>query len=393
MSSKWSGAMSCNIFCVRVWQVCLLVLVHVAIQGCSIGDVPASLRVDTGNEPAYRDDDVRFRTTYYFRVVDSCRVNDGKDANSYDTDRAPFKVRKNGKLKIVNDTLYRFRMTGKGSALFNQIHFESGVLRAEQIDPFGTAVVLDEASNVFKVKLASTFREEDRRNDLQREVAQLRVLYRDMQSNTKEEPELFDLAMKSTLKAAIQAKIQLLATGSDTSPPQDVPGAESSSSSKAASSSVSEGEKTKESKPAKVESQSKVGEPPKEAEKTKNKQIPSILCPEGRPAKQSYLLYGPGGVRELDPDERLLMAMSSNSKPLISLLQELSGRQLRESQRMPSGMQGVVNERAWLFDLKKKLSKAEKTLESNAELEETPTSSQLIEQLLIESRHSPDAVK
>lgn len=98
-------------------------------------------------------------------------------------------------------------------------------------------------------------------------------------------------------------------------------------------------------------------------------------------------------MRELDPDERLLMAMSSNSKPLISLLQELSGRQLRESQRMPSGMQGVVNERAWLFDLKKKLSKAEKTLESNAELEETPTSSQLIEQLLIESRHSPDAVK
>ena len=346
--------MSCNILlCARMWQVCLLVLAHLAILGCAIGDVPASLRVDTGNEPAYRDDDVRFRTTYYFRVVDSCRLNDGVGPDSYDPERAPFKVRKAGKLKIVNDTLYRFRMTGKGSALFNQIHFESGVLRAEQIDPFGTAVVLDEASNVFKVKPASSFREEDRRNDLRREVDQLLALYRDMQSMPKEEPELFDVAMKNTLKAAIQAKIQLLATGSDTSPPQDVSGA-------------------------------------------KNKQNPippSILCPEGRPAKQSYLLYGPGGVRELDPDERLLMAMSSNSKPLISLLQELSGRQLRESQRMPSGMQGVINERAWLFDLKKKLSKAEKALESNAELEEIPTSSQLIEQLLIESRHSPDAVK
>jgi hypothetical protein len=32
-------------------------------------------------------------------------------------------------------------------------------------------------------------------------------------------------------------------------------------------------------------------------------------------------------------------------------------------------------------------------LESNTELEEIPTSSQLIEQLLIESRHSPDAIK
>ena len=47
-------------------------------------------------------------------------------------------------------------MSGKGSALFNRIHFESGVLRAEQIDPFGTAIVLDEANNVFTVKSASS---------------------------------------------------------------------------------------------------------------------------------------------------------------------------------------------------------------------------------------------
>ena len=58
-----------------------------------------------------------------------------------------------------------------------------------------------------------------------------------------------------------------------------------------------------------------------------------MLCPDGRPFARSYYLYGPEGVRELDPDERLLMAMSSDSKPLTSMLQQLSNRrQFQETQ-------------------------------------------------------------
>lgn len=332
--------MRSNYFCSRAWSLYLSIVI-LAVQGCAFGDLPSSLRIDTGDEPAYRDDDVRFRTTYYFRVVDSCQLNSGAEEKNYDTSRSPFRVKETGKLKIVNDTLYRFRMSGKGSALFNQIHFESGVLRAEQIDPFGTAIVLDEVNNVFTVKSASSFRDQDKRKAIQREIDQLRELYRDLAKGKVTEPELFDDGSQS-LRDAIKAKIQLLATATDISSP---------ATSDAGNQDLKKGQKT-------------------------------ILCPEGRPAKQSYLLYGPEGVRELDPDERLLMAMSSSSKPLIGMLQQLSGKQLRESQRLPSNTQEIANERAWIFALKKKLTRAETALEPSIDLEELPSSSGLIKQLL-----------
>lgn len=72
-----------------------------------------------------------FRTTYYFRTFDYCVARELK----------------NGKFKNVvvplTDSLYRFRMTGKSNSLLSDVKFESGTLRAWEIDPFGARVEYD----------------------------------------------------------------------------------------------------------------------------------------------------------------------------------------------------------------------------------------------------------
>jgi len=304
---------------------------HVAIVmllvSCSwrIGDVPAPLRIDTGMDPDKQDQYTRFRTTYYFRIVDSCRAEDGiqngdKSTSSQDTFYEKrldtFLVRKVGKTKILNDTVYRFRMTGKASALFNTVNFGSGVLRAEQIDPFGSKVEYDEGT--FKVKSGYNLRQKEMRDALREEIGELRELYIDLKKDLKDEKEL-----TAELRNVITSKIQLLNGGGAIAP-------------------------------------------------QKGPVSSTALCPDGRPIKHSYLLYGPEGVRELDPDERLLMAMSSDSKPLISLLQELSGRQQKALTTPSMGADVLMTEQAWILDSKDRLNEVSQQLNNDPDKQPTP---------------------
>jgi hypothetical protein len=71
-----------------------------------------------------------------------------------------------------------------------------------------------------------------------------------------------------------------------------------------------------------------------------------LLCPDGRPTQRSYFLYGPEGVRRLDPDECLLMAMTSDSKPLIGMLQQLAGKSLYGQQVQENEWKDIADERA-----------------------------------------------
>jgi len=87
--------------------------------GCMM---PNGMKVRSGIDPKYQDDDVRFRTTYYFRVYDFCQ-NTNPEIES-----------------IQTDSLYRFKMTGKAGSLFNKVHFESGTLLKSEIDPLGSNV-------------------------------------------------------------------------------------------------------------------------------------------------------------------------------------------------------------------------------------------------------------
>lgn len=187
------------------------------VSGCS--DVPKSYRVDTGIYPEYQDDEVRFRTTYYLRVFDLCPVD--RETDKYEKRMDVLTARNKGQLELVKDSLLRFRMTGQASALFSDLHFESGVLGADEIDPFGKTVDYDEAKKKF---------------------------------------EAFNGALQRYGVAR------------------------------------AEGAK------------------------------PTEKCPSGEPLDRRFYLLGPEGIRELDPNERLIMAMYTNAKPLINSLKYLGGQ-------------------------------------------------------------------
>ena len=114
-----------------------LVAVACACQMAAACAVPGHMHVTNGIAPQNADTNVRFRTTYYFRVFDFC----WNDKTTVDTGL----LYKN--IVPETDTLYRYRMTGKASALANQIHFESGTLDATQIDPFGASVSYNSDAN------------------------------------------------------------------------------------------------------------------------------------------------------------------------------------------------------------------------------------------------------
>ncbi len=139
-------------FGVALFLVCLL-------AGCSfLGDIPPQFRIDQGIDPEYQDKDLRFRTNYYFRVFDLCEGE--RDSVSPEPSGQIFGKNHVGPLRLRNDSLYRFRMTGKASAFFNSVHFESGTLRAEQIDPFGSNVRYDEKAGSFQVISAQQNKDE-----------------------------------------------------------------------------------------------------------------------------------------------------------------------------------------------------------------------------------------
>lgn len=284
----------------------------------TLGDVTPALRVDQGEHPAYQDEQVRFRTTYYFRIVDACKVEEGRSqsgiSDDYATTFGVFNLRQKGKLKIVSDSLYRFRMTGKASALFANIRFESGVLRAEQIDPFGSQVTFDQTTNAFRVVPASVSREQARRDDIVREVYRLLDLRNKFNDKSDDVTEI---------TRQITNQIRLLGNEND-------------------SGMGTVGNGTWGSK--------EISSDP--------------LCPDGRPIQRSYFLYGPEGVRRLDPDQRLLMAMTSDSKPLIGMLQQLSGMALHGQQPPEADWKNVLDERVRvseaLDDLKSVMAKQDR---------------------------------
>ena len=81
----------------------------IMLAGCSVAP---EHHVRTGADPRFQDKNVAFRTTYYFRVFDYCKGQDGKHPN------VP-----------ASDGLYRFTMTGKANTTTNNIKFESGSLK------------------------------------------------------------------------------------------------------------------------------------------------------------------------------------------------------------------------------------------------------------------------
>lgn len=119
----------------RRLPACLMILFM--IQACS---VPKHMRVRQGLHPDYQDKEVRFRTSYYFRVK-----------KPQDTEGSTKK-----EIGPNLDSLYRFKMTGKAGALANDIVFEAGTLHKDLIDPFGAIAEYDRENRRFKLNENNT---------------------------------------------------------------------------------------------------------------------------------------------------------------------------------------------------------------------------------------------
>jgi hypothetical protein len=119
-----------------------------ALASC---DIPAQMQVSQGVDPQNEDRDVRFRTVYYFRVFDYCEDINPAGKQPAD-DEHIFPEKRGQPLRLIKDSIYRFRMTGKASSLFSVVHFESGTLKASQIDPFGANVAFDDKNGQFFFK-------------------------------------------------------------------------------------------------------------------------------------------------------------------------------------------------------------------------------------------------
>jgi hypothetical protein len=263
--------------------------------------------VRTGDDPRYQDDGVRFRTTYYFRVFDPCGSSHCSQA---DEDA--------GLCRPKNDSLYRFRLTGKAGSMAS-VHFEAGTLMAHEIDPFGVTVAYDEGSNRFQFKSRHKSDEEAKKREQLAEIRNLHTLCTELKSQTN--AALMCEAALTTKVAALQPrgapKTDDKLQSTDVAKGHEVPNepaadAGKSGTSKGGMSNVI----------------------PTSAAETRSVALPQSYrnpdCALGDEKRRGFQILGPEGWRTFDQDERLLLAMSSSGKPLISTLKEISDRVLQQ---------------------------------------------------------------
>ena len=470
------------------------VLALTLLSGCSwLGDVSSNMRVDTGLEPQNIDSNVRYRTTYYFRVLTGCRI-DITDTWDRADDGTPFVKRVKGEFVPLNDSLYRFRMTGQAAALFNRVHFESGVLRKEQIDPFGSTVRYNEDTNAFSPGSADEARADATRHAMMLEIRQYRTLYRDLVADdtleanhraqlftkliimiedrldqikasrpqyetvqgpssgmagmsptetalTKLEQKLRDTEVKlvqastelgdsqNKLREAQKKVVEIKTNLSDVKtalaspdPLTDKPkqNIDTLTDELAAAEKVLASAETNQGVAEKhVEDLIKefttvkttIGTAHQNLTTAKQQTTTSLttlkakvedLLSElgvaattpsantrvatcgGKPSENKYYLLGPEGAKELDPNDRLLLALSVDSKPLISALQQLSARKFQSAGGNLKVLEDLLEERGRILDFRSILQKAEK----DAGQESTGPDQAKLRNLLIELRKS-----
>jgi len=269
-----------------------------SLSGCGgLTDVPTHMQVREGNNPENADTNVRFRTTYYFRTFDYCIDPTSKE-------RSPVPQ---------TDSVYRFVMTGKASAL-SKIHFESGVLHKSEIDPFGANVEFDENSGRFRYVSREETESRARQNETLDEIEGLLELRRRLQGpppKEGEEPPAEDPLAKQ-VQDIIGKRLQSLGAHPD-------PAA------------ATFDDKADKGKPG---------------------------CPAGSVSQRGFQILGPEGWRTFDQDERLLMAMSSSGKPLLGAMRELAGRALQEKPTAAAALLPVMQERLRLVRAQRVLDNA-----------------------------------
>ncbi len=177
----------------------LLIVVMVLLAGCAR---PPSATVGEGADPFHIDKDVAFRTTYYFRVFDYCVAKKLKNQEFEDV------------VVPLTDSLYRFRMTGKANTLLSDIKFESGTLKAWELDPFGAKVEYDPESRRVRVISPREVAADAKRAALKRDVKDLLALHSEIRKEGESDGGVSRSAVGGalrTLETGLQSKIEELA--------------------------------------------------------------------------------------------------------------------------------------------------------------------------------------
>ena len=301
--------------------------------------VPKHMHVTDGVSPQGVDTNVRFRTTYYFRVFDYCWTAGADLATG-----AAYQ-----KIVPESDTLYRYRMTGKASSLGSRIKFESGTLHREQIDPFGADVKYNRDIDGFIYRSRDDAKQEAKlaadaaaaRAASTRALGQFQTLA-DMLKADQTKPINLQMtaATKAKVEAAMQDALQRY-VGTLTAPP-DAKTLEAIDAANAAIAKLTARVEALEKPPA-AAPPSAVAQLKEElsAEIDKLKSTVASLegkavlgnidefCSIGEHRRRGFQIMGPEGMRPFDQDQRLILAMHTSAEPLIETLSEYSARILQ----------------------------------------------------------------
>ncbi len=293
-----------------------------ALGGCV---VPPHMNVTNGLRPDNIDKEVRFRATYYFRAFDYCwKANDRFGPRDYQS------------IIPETDTLYRFRMTGKASALGNRIKFESGTIPKDDIEPFGKTLRYDDAAGGFRSQSAAEVdaqRAEERADRLAAAQAAERAAIRALVATML--PMVTTLAGRTPLPPELAGAVTLLQQTMQAGAPP----LESDALAKAI-------DTLKADLPKLVEAAVKTGLAgvPEQVAKLDallaeiDQRVIAIEaakpgaglagCNGDGAIRRGFVIMGPEGMRPFNQNERVVMAMYSSAEPLIESLQEYSSHML-----------------------------------------------------------------
>ena len=306
--------------CHTVWRLIPAVLSVMLLGACT---VPEHMRVRAGIDPRNQDDHVRFRSTYYFRVFDVCRNPASGQVNG-----PPWR-----------DSLYRFRMTGKANSFLSQVHFESGTLHKDEIDPFGSNVVFDK--NLGRYRFVS--REETdaatRRNERYDEIRRLLKLLKEFPEILKEpDVQAATDEVKKLITKEVEQLIKKLPNGIENP--------------------------TANLDPSTTDSQAKDNSPQDKSDQRDGNTSPpdnsnAKGCPNGTELKRGFQIMGPEGISTFNQNQRLVMAMTSSGKPLIGALKELSGHMLAKHGSVSNLLLPLAQENIAILRAKRVVEKLE----------------------------------
>ncbi|MBD1557119.1 hypothetical protein HC752_09220 [Vibrio sp. S9_S30] len=361
-----------------------IVLCTFILTGC----MSSNVKWREGSQPDNKDEWVRFKTNYFFRVINSCEppkpriLRNAKDSilstnNGY----------------MLSDTLYRFTLTGKAHP-WNAVKFEAGTLLANQIDPFSTHVMYDKTSKEIKTASVGSTASINTTNEQQTKLdtinAEIKTVAEKLdkeqaKNNVKNQTLIDSYQRQLGLLENARSEIFRFLYGNKVEPPFELSNEESKKIKNSETfRNLNDDQRDKINKDLdnNILSFSSFNSPffelldSKTIEKHHSKlqriDSPSVQsasaytrsdCPPGFSRNHGFLILGPEGWKHFDPEERLLLAMYTSEAPLISTMTKLSQKMTQ------AHSQTRLNEKPFQQEVQRALESQNTYLKSKEEWE------------------------